>query len=118
MPIDGQPKSIVRDLEDMARTYIKVGCAPMHLWFCTHTGDAKSNSLRSALAWALYLGRCSQSGLVPKLSAGLEPTPGQCCPSCVGTVAAAIWSLQSYREVCKSEVSFCTCRVTTPLSWL
>ena len=24
MPIDGQPKSIVQDLEDMARTYIKV----------------------------------------------------------------------------------------------
>ena len=24
VPIDGQPKSIVRDLEDMARTYIKV----------------------------------------------------------------------------------------------
>ena len=24
MPIDGQPKSIVKDLEDMARTYIKV----------------------------------------------------------------------------------------------
>lgn len=25
MPIDGQPKSIVQDLENMARTYIKVG---------------------------------------------------------------------------------------------
>lgn len=24
VPIDGQPKSIVKDLEDMARTYIKV----------------------------------------------------------------------------------------------
>ncbi len=24
MPIDGQPKSIVQDLENMARTYIKV----------------------------------------------------------------------------------------------
>ena len=26
VPIDGQPRSIVRELEDMARTYIKV-CA-------------------------------------------------------------------------------------------
>ena len=25
VPIDGQPRSIVRDLEEMARTYIKVG---------------------------------------------------------------------------------------------
>ena len=25
VPIDGQPKSIVQDLEEMARTYIKVG---------------------------------------------------------------------------------------------
>ena len=24
VPIDGQPKSIVKDLEEMARTYIKV----------------------------------------------------------------------------------------------
>ena len=27
IPIDGQPKSIVRELEDMARSYIKVGMA-------------------------------------------------------------------------------------------
>lgn len=26
VPIDGQPKSIVKDLEEMARTYIKVHC--------------------------------------------------------------------------------------------
>jgi hypothetical protein len=25
VPIDGQPKSIVRELEEMARTYVKVG---------------------------------------------------------------------------------------------
>lgn len=31
VPIDGQPKSIVKDLEDMARTYIKVRC---HLDSC------------------------------------------------------------------------------------
>lgn len=31
VPIDGQPKSIVRELEDMARSYIKVGCS-MECW--------------------------------------------------------------------------------------
>ena len=42
VPIDGQPKSIVRDLEDMARTYIKVGPAPMHLWLCRSSAGAGS----------------------------------------------------------------------------
>ena len=28
VPIDGQPKTIVQDLEDMARTYIKVRAQP------------------------------------------------------------------------------------------
>ena len=31
MPIDGQPKSIVRELEDMARSYIKVCCRTPHM---------------------------------------------------------------------------------------
>ena len=30
VPIDGQPKSIVRELEDMARSYIKVGGIIVH----------------------------------------------------------------------------------------
>ena len=41
MPIDGQPKSIVKDLEDMARTYIKVRCFVLYLPAdadCAHLG--------------------------------------------------------------------------------
>ena len=47
VPIDGQPKSIVRDLEDMARTYIKVGSPPRQLWVCRSsagTGSAHAHT--------------------------------------------------------------------------
>ncbi len=53
MPIDGQPKSIVQDLEDMARTYIKVStsrrtsCALPSLsrLLCRMISDHRSSSL-------------------------------------------------------------------------
>lgn len=35
VPIDGQPKSIVKDLEDMARTYIKVSIISTPFSSCT-----------------------------------------------------------------------------------
>jgi hypothetical protein len=39
VPIDGQPKSIVQDLENMARTYIKVRAVATKLLscVCVHT---------------------------------------------------------------------------------
>lgn len=35
VPIDGQPKSIVRELEDMARSYIKAWAqyCPLQAWY-------------------------------------------------------------------------------------
>lgn len=51
VPIDGQPKSIVRELEDMARSYIKVIC---HMRVCSSLFHAP------CLSWqALALDFCS-----------------------------------------------------------
>ena len=41
IPIDGQPKSIVKELEDMARTYIKVRALHIRDHLCPATARAE-----------------------------------------------------------------------------
>ena len=125
VPIDGQPKSIVRDLEEMARTYIKVGCVHRN------SGSAASLQVQAALAQEMpnlagrealllgpcwYLGSCSQSGLVPSFLLAWSLHLGSVVShSNAGIVAGHNLALA---ETYKFEMVLCTCRVTTPSSWL
>lgn len=55
MPIDGQPKSIVQDLENMARTYIKVIFYPSSLQSIDKDSGRQQVS-RERLTWLQYCG--------------------------------------------------------------
>ena len=59
MPIDGQPKSIVRELEDMARSYIKAGpmTSGIALLSCSVMQDAflpEAPVLKECCSFMLY----------------------------------------------------------------
>ena len=114
VPIDGQPKSIVKDLEDMARTYIKVSqrtdALPMH----------PQTNARLIIGHVTPNWAGTSTAVLHYFAVGHSILSSSCCCCCVAPYPSSQKAgAAGMKQVCTCWIHMSAwCRVRMPSSWL